>query len=560
MASNAPPDFSKWKVADLKDFLKVRGVSSSERKAELVKLCELATVHNIEVDPDCLGDDIATEVLQKLNVKGTAIPHPTRLNGTNDLSKMPNIDNFDIYNYLIKFRDFSHKQLKDFTNLDGFQLYVSGYVEQLQLVTWTDDISIVKFQVKPKQRSEDPINKTPFYNGWIILDSSVPEIATAYCACKGGVDGGCRHTVAVLFEIAEYADVNKVSCTSQPCVWKKKKKNADNPLQTINELVTALPGSSRASPPTTDTYDPYPEFVPDVDSFYEGLKLLRPNSCLLLNRYKKELPPPAEIVPANSVPTLLQKLNIALQDNPNIDDITEILPLITYSDDEIVQIEEITRQQADSDVWFEFRKGMITASKFYDVARRKPTTDPAKMLKLLMEGNKFSVVPKPLAWGRKKERVARKLFIKTHNAEHSKVTFKTLGLCVSKDHVFLGASPDGVCWCKECGYFLVEIKCPWSKRNSFPKFAALDHCYEDENKVLHLNQSSYWYYQIQGQLGIFGSNLCKLVVCTTKGIKVVDVPFSPQFWNELEGKLSKFYVDHLGPHSMFLLRSNSEDK
>ena len=125
------------------------------------------------------------------------------------------------------------------------------------------------------KRSEDPIDKTPFYHGWIVIDNFQPEILSGYCACKGGADGGCRHVVAVLFELAELTadrstNTQAVHHIAALPLEETPTKNMDNPLQTINELITALPGSSCATPPTTGSFDPWPEFEPDVDSFYTG--------------------------------------------------------------------------------------------------------------------------------------------------------------------------------------------------------------------------------------------------------------------------------------------------
>ena len=105
--------------------------------------------------------------------------------------------------------------------------------------------------------------------------------------------------------------------------------------------------------------------------------------------------------------------------------------------------------------------------------------------------------------------------------------------------------------------FLVEIKCPYAKRNFYPRFAALEHCYEDENKVLHLDPKDSWYSQIQGQLGICSLKLCKLVVYTNKGIRVVDVPFDEKKWDNMKTKLSQFYMEHLGPHTLTILKNNN---
>ena len=100
-------------------------------------------------------------------------------------------------------------------------------------------------------------------------------------------------------------------------------------------------------------------------------------------------------------------------------------------------------------------------------------------------------------------------------AEHGHLDLVEQGLIIDQSCFYLGISPDGLCNCKKCGQFLIEIKCPYTKRNISPKHAAKDHCYEDQSKNLHLDPKSAWYYQIQGEFGICKLDLCKLVVYTT---------------------------------------------
>ena len=163
---------------------------------------------------DSLKDSVTEQILEKLNIGGKVITHPDTLFGTNDMRSLPDIDRIDIYNYLITFKQtYDHKSLKAFKSLDGYQLYMAAYVENLTLCknVGVENTIVLKFQVKPKQRKEDPLNKLPYYTGWIILDSNNPSIEGAYCACKGGADGACRHAVAALFEIAQYAEEKTIS-------------------------------------------------------------------------------------------------------------------------------------------------------------------------------------------------------------------------------------------------------------------------------------------------------------------------------------------------------------
>ena len=221
-------DFEAMNVDALKAYLKERGVTYSKaKKRELVDLCKLAFENKIEVDPDCFNDSIDDEMKKKLTYCGQVIPDPKLLiNGTSDLSGIPSLNNFDIYDYLKQSDVYPSSQLRDFKNLVGYKLFESGYVESIDVCynVAGNGVHLVKFSVKPTQRKEDPINHTPFYKGWIVLVPEPPHIYSAFCACKGGSDGVCRHTVATLLELADFVEkYTNNSVTSSACRWKKRK-------------------------------------------------------------------------------------------------------------------------------------------------------------------------------------------------------------------------------------------------------------------------------------------------------------------------------------------------
>ena len=91
-------------------------------------LCRLAVENSIEVDPNFFKDNIKS----KLKYFGRTIPDPKLLNsGTTDLSEIPSLNNFDIYDYLKQSDVYPSSQLRDFKNLNGYRLYENGYVENL---------------------------------------------------------------------------------------------------------------------------------------------------------------------------------------------------------------------------------------------------------------------------------------------------------------------------------------------------------------------------------------------------------------------------------------------
>ncbi|KAK7105282.1 hypothetical protein V1264_016686 [Littorina saxatilis] len=45
-------------------------------------------------------------------------------------------------------------------------------------------------------------------------------VLSAYCTCKGGIDGCCRHVLATLYEVIDFRnDEHRESVTSGPCLW-----------------------------------------------------------------------------------------------------------------------------------------------------------------------------------------------------------------------------------------------------------------------------------------------------------------------------------------------------
>ena len=211
-----------------------------------------------------------------------------------------------------------------------------------------------------------------------------------------------------MFEIAEYAnDSLNPSVTSGHCLWKKKeRRSTDNPVP-VNELSTSLSGSSRSEPPTTEYYDPCTGLLPDVNAFYEGLKFLQPNASMLLNRYKVDHTTP---VKEDCTKPLLDYINRVIKEHPTISTISQLLGFILYSTSDITEIEKCTRSQSDNPMWMKYRKGMMTASSFHRVSKLKVSTDPDELIRFLMEGGSFVIVPAPLLRGRKKEIIARKWF------------------------------------------------------------------------------------------------------------------------------------------------------
>lgn len=85
---------------------------------------------------------------------------------------------------------------------------------------------------------------------------------------------------------------------------------------------------------------------------------------------------------------------------------------------------------------------------------------------------------------------------------HNDVIIEKSGLCISAEHGFIAASPDGIfsCSCHENEQWVIEVKCPFTHRDNTlqeaidkdPKFCL----FSDEDGVLHLKKTHSYFYQV----------------------------------------------------------------
>ena len=115
--------------------------------------------------------------------------------------------------------------------------------------------------------------------------------------------------------------------------------------------------------------------------------------------------------------------------------------------EEVNYLEESTRLQSQSLLWFQHRSGRITASKFFAVKRASLDPPPTSLVKQLMERSTISSHVPALRWGIDNEDVARQTYIETVSNNHQ---CTAAGLHVNPSYPHLGATPDGVLNCDCC--------------------------------------------------------------------------------------------------------------
>ena len=205
--------FSKWKVDELKHYLRERGIQLSDdrkgkRKAELLDLCQkVAAMKQTKLD-DSAED--RTKLQDKLQASKGKLPGPKTLSSwTHNLSQIPEFTFRDLYNYLVGKNDYSPENLRSCDSnrfkvhlaLDCFVM-ATMLTQSKFIVQWREkSFCFFKFKVKPTERAKTE-------------DGQI--------AGPLGSDGCCRHVTVVLFDLQSTVRKNLMStCTSGKCEWKK---------------------------------------------------------------------------------------------------------------------------------------------------------------------------------------------------------------------------------------------------------------------------------------------------------------------------------------------------
>ena len=118
------------------------------------------------------------------------------------------------------------------------------------------------------------------------------------------------------------------------------------------------------------------------------------------------------------------------------------IPKIEVAIDEAEFLQEATQLQSQCLVWYEHRKGRITASHFYDVYHHMVNGRcfPTSLIKRIMQYSHVPDIP-ALKWGRGNEDKACSEYVRTVGAEHhNTLVVEKCGLVVDPQYPWLGWS------------------------------------------------------------------------------------------------------------------------
>ena len=119
------------------------------------------------------------------------------------------------------------------------------------------------------------------------------------------------------------------------------------------------------------------------------------------------------------------------------------------------------------------------------------------------------------------------------------------GLVLHPNYPFLGATLDGIANCDCCGTVIVEIKCPYCKRDS--KVDETVDCLEVRDGELTLSNKHGYYYQVQCQLLVTEQEYCDFIVWTQADFFQERIQIDTEFCNMLVDKSKDFFIKAVLP-------------
>ena len=134
------------------------------------------------------------------------------------------------------------------------------------------------------------------------------------------------------------------------------------------------------------------------------------------------------------------------------------------------------------------------------------------------------------------------------------VSGRETGIMIQPLLCWLAASPEGLITDESITPILglIEIKCPFSKRNVHPQYMlkVKNFYVELRDGMLHLKEehSNGYHSQIQMAMGLSQLKFCDFIVYSFKGMIIIRIPFSEINFIKLTEKLDHFFKNYALPY------------
>lgn len=426
-------------------------------------------------------------------------------------------------------------------------------------------------------RHSQRLSDTPL-SCWMVIEES-GEIVCAHCNCMAGLGETCTHVAAVLFYLeavyrvkgpkattdsqcgwiiptylksAEYLPVKDIDFTSARGLKRKLDEvidDADVPATEEVEILTTEEAKVSAISKPTDE---------EMQLLFKNLNTAvsgdtKPAILSLVEPYSEKF------IPKSSMDSFPKPLSLLYQSAyyelpyHKLLDVCQTVS-IEITEEMAKSIENATKSQSKSSMWYKYRAGRVTASRMKAVCCTNNASPSQSLVKSICYPEAFSFTSKQTNWGCKHEQKARELYYKKAVLSHDNLEITDSGLVVNPQWPFVGASPDGIITCKCCGRGVLKLKCPYCHREETIESAATNDkkfCLKKQHDgSLLLNHDHAYYYQVQTQVFVCDVQYCDFCVCTfgdEDDLHIERIYRDIDFWNECILKAKEFFTICLLP-------------
>ena len=469
-------------------------------------------------------------------------------------------------------------------NQSAMNLYLCGHVQEIQ-ASQNKEALFLKAKCLPEMKKDRVYKLLMSMN----TDKNY-DIPTAECGCLGGKGptATCKHIGALCYAVQNFCAKGSMpeflTCTQRLQEWNKPRAKKVDPIAVEDirghqqVIMADTPRKLIRNPRIPSNFDPQPVDCRQTDPI--ALEKLRTDllslgkPCALLTI----LVPKVEIA-LHDHTTYNKKLEcstgktsisppdpVRFQTCPYTSDEMQffsekIITDLSISSEERTKLEQMTVQQSHCSLWYQARFKRITGSKCCKILTQISKT-PA-LLRNVLYTKPFTIVPAPIKWGRDNEPIALQKYVEYMQENgHTELKLRQCGFFVHPHKPWLGASPDGIVVDPPYSTGLLEIKCPYSVRDTPPRLACQEssfYCYTSDDGIPRLKRTHEYYHQVQLELYVCSDSCgwCDFCVYTTKGILVERIYPDQEWEQKCIPQLKEYYFKHILPELVYPMHKPS---